>query len=104
MGKILKTMVEERKTLSFLRRLKPCRFLVYVHLADSLARLASSPGDTVSDFPLGKIVSLRWYPTIVFDYVARLSRRRNALSVTGNRKRQSLKSHTNGRFRVRRQT
>jgi hypothetical protein len=87
-------MVEERKTKSLLRRLKPyklsdfplgnterlarrklgfrfsifCsfRFLVHAHLADSLARLASSPGVEVSDFPLGKIVSFRRNPMRIF--------------------------------------
>ena len=51
-------MVEERKTLSFLRRLK-LRFVLSARLADSFARLASSPGVEVSDFPLGKKGGLR---------------------------------------------
>jgi hypothetical protein len=35
--------------------LKPT--FILTHLADSLARLASSPSGQVSDFPLGKSVS-----------------------------------------------
>src|SRR5277367_1421803 len=46
-GKQERTEAEEPRTLA-LKKLKP-----YVtHLADSLARLASSPGAKVSDFPL----------------------------------------------------
>ena len=56
-------VVEERRTSSLF--LKPprrlgLRFLVYAHLADSLARLASSPGGEVSDFPLGKMRAAPW--------------------------------------------
>jgi hypothetical protein len=36
------------------------RLLVCAHLADSLARLASSPSDEVSDFPLGKMRATPW--------------------------------------------
>ena len=42
-------MVEERGNLWLSRKLKPDQ----THLADSLTRLASSPSDQVSDFPLG---------------------------------------------------
>jgi hypothetical protein len=51
-------VVEERKTLSLLRRLK-LRFVLSARLADSFPRLAGSPGVEVSDFPFGKKGGLR---------------------------------------------
>ncbi len=46
---------EERKIFSFFRKLKPTRVCILTHLADSLARLASSPSAGFR-LPIGK----RW--------------------------------------------
>jgi hypothetical protein len=70
------SLVQGTENLWFFLKLNP------PHLADSLARLASSPGDEVSDFPLVK-TGLHLQTRLALGRAERNKRIRNARTTFG---------------------